>query len=293
LRAIAAEALTLRAESGASVALRRFTPPPRRISTDTEQARALQPFRSAMSATAGSVITCSAERALGASRGFARVDGRLLTMLGAQSFRVRALRGSTLFAEGAPADSLLVIASGIVKAVRSTPDLNVNVVGLFGPHDCIGAGAVVFGGVHTVTACAASAVVEVLRIPAAAVRETMAREAEVGSAMMHVLFNYTATLTAKLDLLHAGSVPQRLARLFLMLSDQFGDELEDGSLIIPVFLARSELAAFVGARVESVIRAISAWQKLGWVRTADSGFEILAPHELISIANGQSARCTA
>jgi CRP-like cAMP-binding protein len=222
------------------------------------------------------------------------MDGRLLTMLSAQSCRARVVRGSALFTEGSPADSLILIASGIVKAVRSTPDLDVNVVGLFGPHDCIGAGAVVFGGVHTVTAYAASAAVEAWRVPAGAVREAMQREAEVASAMMHVLFNYTATLTAKLDLLHAGSVPQRLARLFLMLSDQFGDELEDGSLIIPVSLSRRELAAFVGARVESVIRSVSAWQKLGVLRTDCAGFEILAPNALIKIANGETcdvSRC--
>lgn len=241
-----------------------------------------------MTSTAGFVAKCSPERALGASRGFAGMDGRLLKMLGAQSFPSRVARGGTIFTEGSPADSLILIASGIVKAVRATPELDANVVGLFGPHDCIGAGALVFGGVHTVTTYAASATVDLLRIPADAVREAMTREAEVASAMMHVLFNYTATLTAKLDLLHAGSVPQRLARLFLMLADQLGDELEGGSLIIPVTLSRRELASFVSARVESVIRVVSAWQKRGILRTDHSGFEVLAPNALIGIANGEA-----
>lgn len=219
---------------------------------------------------------------------FTGLDEKLLAKLAAASIRDRYPRGSVLFGEGSPADSLILIVSGIVKVARG-PSAGGNVLGLFGPRECIGAGAVVFGGQHTVTAYAASAVVDALRIPAATVRDSMAQDAELASAMMRALFNYTAVLTEKLDILHAGSVPQRLARLFLVLSERFGDELEQGSLVIPVPLSRRELSAFVGARVESVIRAVSAWQKRGLLRTSPFGFEILAPQVLRDIADGSSS----
>ncbi len=241
-----------------------------------------------MFATTNSVASCTAQRTLAASQVFAGLDEKLLAKLAAASHRERYPRGSALYEEGSPAEALILIVSGIVKVARG-PSAGGNVLGLFGPRECIGAGAVVFGGHHTVTAHAASGVVEALRIPAAAVRDSMAQDAELASAMMRALFNYTAVLTEKLDILHAGSVPQRLARLFLVLSERFGDELEQGSLVIPIPLSRRELSAFVGARVESVIRAVSAWQKRGVLRTSPLGFEILVPQALRDIADGSGS----
>ena len=64
--------------------------------------------------------------------------------------------------------------------------------------------------------------------------------------------------------------------LFDHLAERFGDEREDSSTVIPVVLSRTALAWLVGARVETVIRAMTRWQREGWIETNREGFIIYA-----------------
>jgi CRP-like cAMP-binding protein len=54
------------------------------------------------------------------------------------------------------------------------------------------------------------------------------------------------------------------------LGERFGDEMEDGSTLIPLRLTRAELAALVGTTVETTIRTLSRWSREGLVTTNDA-----------------------
>ncbi|MBL8742920.1 MAG: Crp/Fnr family transcriptional regulator [Myxococcales bacterium] len=90
--------------------------------------------------------------------------------------------------------------------------------------------------------------------------------------MSEVLRQHNAVLREKVDVLTAGEVPQRLATLFLVLLERFGDEGDQGELQLPVVLSRRVLARLVNARVETVIRVLSKWDKESFVETSDQGF---------------------
>lgn len=83
---------------------------------------------------------------------------------------------------------------------------------------------------------------------------------------------HVRTLRDKIDVMSAGSVPQRLASLLIGLVERFGDEAEDGSTILPIPLGRTDLALLVGTTVETAIRAMRKWQKDGIVDTVEGGF---------------------
>jgi CRP/FNR family transcriptional regulator, nitrogen oxide reductase regulator len=234
------------------------------------------------------------ERTLAASPAFSGADSALLAALGTQCLRERRVLGTVLFQQGAPADELCLITAGIVRLSRSTADAELCILGLFGPRECIGMLSLEAGATYTATAYAASDVVEFVRVPAAALNERSAREPALAAALLRATASYAEVLRAKIDVLSAGSVPRRLARLFLTLSDRFGDELEDGSWVIPVSLSRRDLSMMVGSCMESVIRVVSAWQKQGLLRTSPTGFELLTPLAFKEISGGvvlEAAHC--
>lgn len=89
------------------------------------------------------------------------------------------------------------------------------------------------------------------------------------------LCNTSTVLRGRIEVLSAGSVPQRLATLLLQLADRFGDTGDDGVVRIPVALSRGALARLVSARVETVIRTASEWQKRSLMGSDGGGFRTL------------------
>ena len=89
-------------------------------------------------------------------------------------------------------------------------------------------------------------------------------------------------------MLSAGSVDARLATLLLDLADRFGDDLEDGTVLVPLPLSRQDLADLVSTTFESAIRVMSRWQKQGVVQTRSGGF-ILQDVESLSHAARRSS----
>jgi CRP-like cAMP-binding protein len=98
--------------------------------------------------------------------------------------------------------------------------------------------------------------------------------APLALAVNRALLAHTAALRAKIDIVSAGSVPRRLAALTLYLIERFGKPTTQGSTAIEVSLTREQIAQLVSARVETVIRIMSRWQKAGWLVTMRHGLEV-------------------
>lgn len=187
----------------------------------------------------------------------------------------RTLRADELlWRAGDAAHYFTIVVRGLVRVERSTPSGEQSIVAIFGPRESIGETAAVRGEPYPASALATSASVEVLQLAADSVRAAMERDPRVAEAIHAVVLSHTDALRAKIDIMSAGSVPARLASLLLHLAERFGDEDEAGSTRIPVQLSRTALARLISARVETVIRTLSAWQRAGLVRSSEAGFEI-------------------
>jgi CRP-like cAMP-binding protein len=211
---------------------------------------------------------------------FRDVEDDVVTMLARQSVRRRFERGQRVWRAGESAACMAVIASGLVKIVQRTPDGHDAILALFGPHESFGEFAVVAGGAYTADAVAATREVEIVCIPAAAVRSAMESRPLFARAMDRSLIAHGRVLEEKILIMSAGFVEQRLAALLRHLVDRFGDELDDGSSIVPVALSRGELASLVGATIETTIRTMSRWQKEGMLSTVPEGFIVHRPARL-------------
>lgn len=223
---------------------------------------------------------------LRASKLFHGLGESWLARLAGESRFVRLDEGEYLWRAGDEATHFVIIQRGLVQIVQPTAGGEDALLALFGPRESVGDSAVLERGRYPADAVAASETVEVLRVRAEPVLAALSRDPELSRALNRALLDHTRALRAKITVMSAGSVPQRLATLLLHLADRFGDEDEDGVVGIPVPLSRAALSRLVGARVETVIRIVSRWQKDGVLTTTKDGFEVESLARLETLARG-------
>ena len=199
----------------------------------------------------------------------------------AQGARPRRLEaGESLWYAGERASWFSVIESGVIQIRQMTPGGEGILMGLFRRGDAIGLAAALDDGIFPADALALGEPVEVLSIRADALRDALDDSIAVGRAVNRALLRHTVALRAKIDIVSAGSVPRRLAALMHYLIGRFGRTTDTGSVIVDVHLARDELSQLVSARVETVIRILSRWQKAGWIASRPGRIEIMRPDML-------------
>ena len=187
--------------------------------------------------------------------------------------RKRYVRNEALWHAGDPVQEFTIVTAGLVKIcapVRSGQ----TIVGIFGPHESIGDSAVISGRTYPADAIAATETTDVIWISRATILDAMGHDAAVANAVNRSIVAHSLALQNKIRILAAGSVPRRLATLFLHLAERFGDDLADGDTMIPLVLSRADLACLVGTTVETTIRILSGWQKAGVIETSTEGFRI-------------------
>jgi len=214
-------------------------------------------------------------------------EGWLIRLAG-ETRLVRFGENEYLWRAGSEATHFTIIQRGLVQILQPTPGGEDSLLALFGPRESVGDSAVMEHGHYPADAVTASETVEVLRVRAETVLAALPREPELAQALNRALLDHTRALRAKITVMSAGTVPQRVATLLLHLSDRFGDEDEKGHLWIPVPLSRGALSRLVGARVETVIRTVSRWQKDRLLTTTKDGFEIESLEQLEALARGSS-----
>ncbi len=183
-------------------------------------------------------------------------------------------RGQYLWRTGDMPVALTVVRSGLVKIVKSGQHGKKTICGLFSAPDTIGDAPVLHGNPFPADALVATPEVKRVDIPRDMLLAIAADEPQLGLSLARSVQQKLNTLMAKIDVLSAGSVEARLATLLLQLDERFGDELEDGSTLVPVVLSRQELADLVATSFETAIRAMTKWEREGIVATTPSGFSI-------------------
>lgn len=223
-----------------------------------------------------SISHAGIESFMRASPLFGGLGSHTTRVLAPHVVRRRFERGACVWRAGEDAAWMALIASGLVKISQPAGAI----LAILGPHETFGEFAVVGDGAYVADAFAAAASVELLCIDAAAVRAAAMTDNELARALGRSLVAHGRALDEKIRIMSAGCVERRLAALLRHLLDRFGDEMADGSTVIPVTLSRAELASMVGATVETTIRIMSRWHKQGFVATVDGGFAVHSPHRL-------------
>jgi len=177
-------------------------------------------------------------------------------------------RGKLLFLEGEDSSHLYLIERGAVKIFRSLESGRELILGLFRYGDAIGEVALIDGNGYPASAAAhEDSTVLLMRrddylyylkafdgAPIALLRDLMMR---------------MRTMQRRMEDFGGGGVEYRLGRVLQSLCSAGGKA--DGPLYVPVPLTRQDFADMVGARVETVIRIMSRWQKEGLIGSDERG----------------------
>jgi CRP-like cAMP-binding protein len=78
-------------------------------------------------------------------------------------------------------------------------------------------------------------------------------------------------------------VEERIARVLLEIADRIGKKNKD-TIIIDAPLTRNDIAEMTGTTVETAIRVMSKWKKMGIINTDRGYIEILKRKELEKLA---------
>jgi CRP/FNR family transcriptional regulator, anaerobic regulatory protein len=194
---------------------------------------------------------------LRAIRGFAPGDASakpILTetqrkQLAALATRVEVRPRVTVYREGAPAEHLFVIGSGLVKTFRDLPSGRRRIVAFWYPGDIFGLaerGKYAYT-VHAVTAST------LYRIPRAPLKELLLRDGHLQfQFLIKVTHEFRQAQHQKIALMRRDAVG-KVATFFSMLEQQARDTAVGDDIAVP--MSRSDIANFLGLSPEAVSRA--------------------------------------
>ncbi len=209
---------------------------------------------------------------------FARVPRPDLADLGSRMTSRQLPRGTVLFHQGDPGDSLYVIESGAVKVSNLSGDGREVVVALLGPGEVLGELAMLDRGVRTADATAIEDTV-VLALSSAGFRPFVEDHPQVAWQLLEVLAVRLRETSEALQDAIFSDVPGRLAKRFLDLSERYGSA-HDGGTLIDLAVTQEELAQMVGAARESVNKAVASFVARGWLAMQGRKYVVTDPESL-------------
>ena len=187
-------------------------------------------------------------------------------------------RGTVVFHEGEPGDSLYIVGNGKIKLSRRSPDGRENVLAVMGPSDQFGELSVFDPGPRTATATAVTDV-KLARMPQSVLRPWIEAHPEIGEQLLRVLARRLRRTNDSVADLIFTDVPGRVAKALLQMADRFGSRESDG-LRVKHDLTQEELAQLVGASRETVNKALADFVHRGWIQLQGKSVVVLDEERL-------------
>jgi len=191
-------------------------------------------------------------------------------------------KGDTIFNEGDPSESMFTVVSGRVKVSKMTARGTDVILEIFGPGDPVGAVAVYESRAYPATAVALEPTTCFI-VPRQAFFALLETHPTMVRGLLVGLTHRLVELTTRLTELSGGRIEARLARFFLKLARDMGQQQPDG-VFIRLVLSRQEIADMIGTTIETSIRIMSRWGKQDIVRTEKDGFLVVDRAALEDVA---------
>jgi CRP-like cAMP-binding protein len=180
--------------------------------------------------------------------------------------------GETIWREGEANRCVLFIERGLVKSARRNRSGVNRTYGLHGPGDSMGIYAIWAGMKYPTDAVALNDGMTALLIDSAALVRFAQRHPGLADPLMVEIGHFTEAFIRKIEIISAGTVPQRLAALMTMLIERYGIDQDNGTAHLPINLTLEHLSEIVDARVETVARTLGNWKRQGWLSSDANGY---------------------
>jgi CRP-like cAMP-binding protein len=188
-----------------------------------------------------------------------------------------------LFFEGDPADRLILVVEGGVKMIKHSESGRETILSTFGPGQIVGEVGVLVGDVYPATAQALEQTHTLSLLRDTYVEQVRANPA-LAWALITELGHRLQQAHETIRSLAVEKAERRVARALLRLASSAGERLEGGEVRITVPLNRQDIADMTGTVIETAIRTMSKYQKLGLVETKGGTIILHKPHQLVAIA---------
>ncbi|MGH7640844.1 MAG: Crp/Fnr family transcriptional regulator [Candidatus Dormibacteria bacterium] len=188
--------------------------------------------------------------------------------------RLRNLRkGQILFSAGDPADSLLVVVSGRLRVLVTSPEGGELVLSILGPGDSLGEVGCLGGGTRS---AGVEALVDsrVLQLPAAELMALVERRPQLSRDLLAQMATQLRRLTGVTSDLVFLDVPRRVAKLLVAEFDRAG------GTDLRLQETQSQLGARVGGTRQSVNAALRALEHRDWIEVSGRHIALRNPAAL-------------
>ena len=181
-------------------------------------------------------------------------------------------KGERIFQEGDQKNSLQIVENGQVKIFKMLESGKEIILGIFQAGEAFGEVALLDNQEMPATAMALkpTTVISLAREEYLYLLEHFPESAQ---RIIRDLTLRLLTLRKHIEMLGESGVSARIARLLITQANYHKTE-DSNRVLIPLRLTRQEVASLVGARIETVIRLMSRWQKEGLVVSVEQGFLI-------------------
>lgn len=173
--------------------------------------------------------------------------------------------GETLFHEGTPSLGLFCLQRGTVALRRPQPSGKPALMRLIEPGQTLGYRAFFAGGHHGASAEALTEC-RVCFVDRGVVAQLLERDASLCWRFLHSLAHDSEQAEDALVRTNTLDLRARLVHLLLSLKAAHGQVDDDGNLVIELPCSREDVASLIGARPESLSRAIRALDSAGIAR---------------------------
>lgn len=228
-------------------------------------------------------MTLTARAVLKANRLLRDLPDEALDRLAAIGVRRSCRRGTRIFAQGDPGDSLLGLIAGQVRISAQTSAGQEAFLNLLEPGDSFGEISVLDGKARTASADAVTDS-ELFVIRRADLLALIQKQPKLATHLIELLcarVRWTSELVEEAAFLPA---PARLARRLLRLADEHGSN--DAGLVT-LKLSQAELAAFLSVSRQIVNQTLQGWRRRGWISLARGRVVIRDRDGLRAVADPQ------
>lgn len=176
---------------------------------------------------------------------------------------------------GDPGEFLAIVLTGLVEVTRYSNREEEMAMGLFGPSDVIGISAVMKKTPYPGNAKSVVTGSEVLKLYIRPILQDKSPVIqEIHTWIREMMLQHEQILRDKIDILNAGGIEHRVFELLTHLNRRFGEHESAVRHFIPIRMTRAQVGKFTDARVESVIRLVSRWQRQKLIRWDKDGIQI-------------------
>lgn len=197
---------------------------------------------------------------------------------------VRHVKNSTIFEQGAPANSFFVLLNGHVRAAKTTPAGQQVVVRYVAPGEAFGVGVAMGLAEYPATATAVDDSV-VLVWPSDAWPRLVARHPQLATNALQTVGARLQETHTRVVEMSTEQVERRVAHALLRLAQQAGRKVEAG-IEIDFPISRQDIAEMTGTTLHTVSRILSAWEAQGLVDGGRQRIVLCDPHKLFMLAEG-------